>query len=156
MGYNTENLKSARGGKTPETSDNKVTPKAGVYRHPEAGTEVITQGDPLHGDIQSEAAVRLGFVRVRDAKPGEVKTVIDTNREARKKKEVTQAAPSADAQRLDTLELESLRREKKERDTAVQEAVKTEAAMRVGAKQPEPVVEQPEKVTKVKSKGKGK
>jgi hypothetical protein len=51
--------------------------KAGLYRHPESGEEMHTLSDPLFGEAQSNAAVQLGFVRVRDSKPEEIKSVLD-------------------------------------------------------------------------------
>lgn len=78
MTYNVAQLKDARPGKTQETGGLGV---AGLYRHPEAKNpdgspcEMITQYDPLFGNTQSNAAVRLGFVRVGDAPEGAVKTI---------------------------------------------------------------------------------
>jgi hypothetical protein len=37
-----------------------------------SGAEVITLSDPLYGDAQSEAALRVGYVRIRDVEPGEI------------------------------------------------------------------------------------
>lgn len=51
--------------------------KAGLYRHPESGEEAHTLSDPLFGEAQSNAFEQLGFVRVRDSRPEEVKTVVD-------------------------------------------------------------------------------
>jgi arginyl-tRNA--protein-N-Asp/Glu arginylyltransferase len=53
----------AKGAGVAETSPS--TNGAGVYRHPQAKKEIITQpGEP--GKIQADALVRLGFVRVGD------------------------------------------------------------------------------------------
>jgi hypothetical protein len=49
--------------------------KAGLYRHPESGQEMHTMSDPLFGEAQSNAAVRLGFVRVRDSRPDEIHNI---------------------------------------------------------------------------------
>lgn len=76
MAYDVSNLKNNRGGSAQETSD-KESPKAGLYRHPETGQEVITQYDPLFGDAQSEGFVRVGFVRVGDAPEGAVKSIVE-------------------------------------------------------------------------------
>lgn len=64
-------LKASAPGQTAEET-NSATGTAGLYRHPISGAEVITLSDPLYGDAQSEAALRVGFVRVRDTQPGEV------------------------------------------------------------------------------------
>src|SRR4051794_5912502 len=58
-----------------EYSDSLPTP-GGLYRHPQSGAEVVTLSDPLYGDTQSEAFVRLGFERVGDAPEGYVKSVV--------------------------------------------------------------------------------
>lgn len=83
MAYDTDNLKNKRGGATLETSDKPPTP-AGVYEIPELGekSRIITLNDPLFGDTQSEGIVRLGYVRVRDAKSDEIKTIVEGSRTA--------------------------------------------------------------------------
>ena len=108
MSYDTAKLRSAKPGQTAENSDNEVE-GAGLYRHPN-GTELITIEDPLFGNAQSEAALRVGFEYVRPAEPGEVKSIIDVQKE--QVNPVTQA--QEDKARLDALELESLRRFKAE------------------------------------------
>jgi len=78
--------------------------EAGLYRHPN-GTEAITLYDPLTGNAQAEAFVRLGFEFVRPAKADEIKTIVET---ARTDATVTQASELQST--VDKLELESLRR----------------------------------------------
>jgi len=70
--YNTKSLQDRIGQLGPEEGG---VGKAGLYRHPESGEEMHTLSDPLFGEAQSNAAVRLGFVRVRDSKPEELHTV---------------------------------------------------------------------------------
>lgn len=72
--YNTKSLGDRLNETVPEEGGQG---KAGLYRHPESGQEQITLSDPLFGEAQSNAFVQLGFVRIRDARPGEVKTVLD-------------------------------------------------------------------------------
>jgi hypothetical protein len=64
-------LKSSAPGQTAEET-NSATSVAGLYRHPLSGQEVITLSDPLYGDAQSEAALRVGYVRIRDVQPEEI------------------------------------------------------------------------------------
>ena len=133
------------GGQTLEVSDKPATP-AGLYRHPESGQEMITLWDPLYGDAQSEAAVRVGFVRVGDAPEGAVKTVVESILESREKDssvagiatrlakleglaEDKKAVEAENAQLKQ--ELERLRTSDSANVTLAQEAVKTEAAQRV-------------------------
>lgn len=59
-----EKLKKSKPGETPEETNSK-TGIAGLYRHPN-GQELITLYDPLYGDAQSEAAIRVGFEFVRE------------------------------------------------------------------------------------------
>lgn len=122
MGYNVENLKKNKPGETAETSDNSNA-KAGLYRHPETGNEVITLSDPIFGEAQSEGIVRLGFVRVGDAPEGSIKTIIDTNQNSRLYNSNT---VESDKARLDQLELAELRREKREREEAEAEAAEAD------------------------------
>lgn len=70
--YNTKSLQDRIGQLGPEEGG---VGKAGLYRHPESGEEMHTLSDPLFGEAQSNAAVRLGFVRVRDSKPEELHSV---------------------------------------------------------------------------------
>lgn len=51
---------------------NSVSGMAGLYRHPKSGAELITLYDPIQGDAQSEAALRVGFEFVRPAEPEEI------------------------------------------------------------------------------------
>lgn len=69
-----DKLKRSKPGETQEETQS-LTGQAGLYRHPGSGEELITLYDPLTGDAQSEAAIRVGFERVRDAKPEEVKVL---------------------------------------------------------------------------------
>lgn len=62
-------------GNTGQVGGSKVARKAGLYRHPLTGAELITQHDPLYGDGQSRAAERVGFVFVREVEPDEIKTL---------------------------------------------------------------------------------
>lgn len=117
MSYDTEILKNAKPGMTQETSDNPVK-GSGLYRHPESGTEAIVMSDPLFGSAQAEGFVRLGFEFIREALPGEIKSIVEVQKES--VNPVTQA--QEDKVRLDALELDSLRREKRERESAEAEA----------------------------------
>lgn len=74
--YNTKSLQDRLDQTAPEDGG---LGRAGLYRHPESGQEMHTLSDPLFGEAQSNAAVQLGFVRIRDSKPEEVKTVLDFN-----------------------------------------------------------------------------
>lgn len=112
MAYDVEKLKSSKAGQTAETSDKEVA-GAGLYRHPN-GTELITIEDPLFGNAQAEAAMRVGFEYVRPALEGEVKSIVEIQKEV--VNPVTQA--QEDKARLDQLELAELRREKREREDA--------------------------------------
>jgi hypothetical protein len=73
-------IASSKPGKTREKTVGTEHP-AGVYQHESAKdaegnpVQVITLEDPLYGNTQSEAFVRVGFRRVRDAKPDEIKTL---------------------------------------------------------------------------------
>lgn len=69
-----DKLKKSKPGETQEDT-NSTTGLAGLYRHPN-GEELITLYDPLYGDAQSEAAIRVGFEFVREAKPEEIKTIV--------------------------------------------------------------------------------
>lgn len=127
MTYNIEGLKKNRPGETAESSDHG-SQAAGLYQHPQAIdhetgklAEIITLYDPLFGDTQSEAVVRLGFVRIGDAPTGSIKTIIEQNKDARIYNSNT---VDSDKARLDALELESLRRykvEQEEKLTVVEE-----------------------------------
>lgn len=68
----TEKLKRSKPGETQEDT-NSLTGPAGVYVHPGSGEELIVRYDPLLGNTQAEAAIRVGFVWKRDVKPDEVK-----------------------------------------------------------------------------------
>lgn len=114
MTYNTQNLSKNRPGTTAENSDNE-SPEAGLYQHPQAIdketgklAEMVTLYDPLFGNAQSEAAVRLGFVRIGDAPTGYVKNIVEQNKEERN--------VISDKARIDALELESLRKFKAEQE----------------------------------------
>ena len=122
-----EELQRSRPGTTPEKSPNGGA-SAGLYQHPQAIdketgklAEMVTLYDPLYGDTQSEAAIRLGFVRIGDTPEGYVKNMIDQNKDARIFNSDT---VSSDKARLDALELESLRRFKAEQE-AKQAVVET-------------------------------
>lgn len=111
MTYNTENLRNNQPGKTAESGSQSY--EAGLYRHPEAIdketgklAEMITLYDPLFGNAQSEAAVRLGFVRISDAPEGSIKNIIEVQKDA---KQFNTDTVMSDKARLDALELESLR-----------------------------------------------
>jgi hypothetical protein len=49
--------------------------RAGLYRHPKSGAELVTLEDPLYGDAQSRAAERTGFEYVGPAPEGYVKVL---------------------------------------------------------------------------------
>ena len=70
--YNTKNLEKNVNAVSQEEGG---LGEAGLYRHPESGQEMITLSDPLFGEAQSNAAVRLGFVRVRDSRPDEIHNI---------------------------------------------------------------------------------
>lgn len=91
MAVDNETLKRSRPGATPEEV-NSLTGKAGVYRHPESGQEAICTWDPLLGNTQAEAFLRLGFVFVRDAEEGDIKTPIAASLEAEAAKDRTAAS----------------------------------------------------------------
>lgn len=75
MAYDISNLAANRGGATIETVTSGEKPEAGLYRHPQSGAEIGTLSDPLFGNAQSEAVVRLGFVRVSDLPEGYAKEI---------------------------------------------------------------------------------
>lgn len=66
--YNLEGLKDGK----PLAREEGGQGSAGLYRHPESGQEAIVQTDPLFGNAQANAFIRLGFRWVRDAKPEEI------------------------------------------------------------------------------------
>lgn len=70
-----EKLKRSRAGQTQEET-NSLTGEAGLYRHPVSKQELVTLYDPLYGNAQSEAAIRVGFERVGDVPEGYIKTVV--------------------------------------------------------------------------------
>lgn len=75
MAETNEKLKNSKPGETPEETNSR-TGLAGLYRHPN-GQELITLYDPLYGDAQSEAAIRVGFEFVREVDYAtEVKTLV--------------------------------------------------------------------------------
>lgn len=154
-----ENLKKNRAGKTRETSDGDTgTVKAGLYRHPEAKTpdgkpvEMITLYDPLFGDAQSNAALRLGFERVGDAPEGSIKTIVEQNMNSRIYNADT---VQSDKARLDALELAELRREKAEREAA-EEAKATEAVKETPKSEDVEAKTAPELKEQTKEKEQGK
>lgn len=125
MAYDLDSLKKGgnKPGQTKEQSD-KGELDAGLYRHPATGEELITIADPLFGNPQADAAIRVGFEYVRPAKPEEIKSIIEVNREER----VNQSEEAAsDRARLDQLELAELRREKAERLKAEELSTKVAA-----------------------------
>lgn len=62
-----------------QEENNGVEYVAGLYRHPVTGAELVTKEDPLFGNAQSEAVVRVGFERVGDAPTGYEKTLVEVN-----------------------------------------------------------------------------
>jgi hypothetical protein len=76
-----DKLKRSRPGQTQE-EPNSPSNEAGLYRHPESGEEAVTLYDPLYGNAQSEAFIRLGFRRVGDAPEGYTKTVVGSGADA--------------------------------------------------------------------------
>lgn len=58
----------------------KVAP-AGLYRHPNGAEQIVTE-DPLYGNAQAQAFLRLGFEFVRPAEPGEIKSLPELHMEA--------------------------------------------------------------------------
>lgn len=129
--YDVEGLKQNKAGQTREKSSKEVV-GSGLYRHPN-GTEMITIEDPLFGNAQGEAAVRLGFEFIRPAKPGEVKSIIELQKgEGQSLDAVSQA--KEDKERLDQLELAELRRERREREEAEAQAAADEKAKKAEEK----------------------
>lgn len=147
MAYDIDKLKKTKGGKAQETTDDNKTGEAGLYRHPETGAEAITQYDPLFGNAQSEAFIRVGFERVGDAPEGSVKTILELATEGSAEKAVASdrdALLKGALARLDNLEgaaeenktlketteaqakeLEELRAQVAAADTAHEEALKS-------------------------------
>ncbi len=76
-----DELKRSRPGQTQEKS-NGVTGNAGLYRHPGSGETAIVQWDPLLGNTQAEAFLKVGFEFVREAKPEEVKNLLTASLQA--------------------------------------------------------------------------
>lgn len=77
--YNTKSLQERVNQSAPEEGG---LGQAGLYQHPEAIdqstgklAEMVTKWDPLFGDAQSNAAERLGFVRIGDAPEGYEKPI---------------------------------------------------------------------------------
>lgn len=103
--YDTSNLERSKPGETREKQNGPSHP-AGVYKHPQTGAEVITLEDPLYGNAQSEAFARVGFVRVRDAKPEEIKTLPALAFERKERVEMDSGDTAA---RLAKIELEQAR-----------------------------------------------
>lgn len=126
MSHKYENPTGNAPGQTQEQTQGQA-PEAGVYEHPQTGRQIITMYDPLFGNAQSEAVVRLGFVRVRDAKPEEIKTLIDSSRDSKGNQINKISQAQEDKARLDALELAELRREKREREEAEAAAATEEA-----------------------------
>lgn len=59
--------------------DKRPANLAGLYRHEESGTEIVTAAG-FKGSIQADAAVQVGFKRVGDIpKPQTAKTETQTN-----------------------------------------------------------------------------
>lgn len=131
MAYDVENLKKNKAGKTRETSDKEV-PGSGYYEHPN-GTSLITIEDPLFGNAQAEAAVQVGFKYVRPAKEGEVKSIIELQKGMEPVADPVSQAKE-DRARLDALELENFRREKREREEAEAQAAADEKAAKESEK----------------------
>lgn len=145
MAYDLSNLKGNKGGNTLEVSEQE-SPEAGVYEHPETKEQIITTSHPLFGDAQSEGIVRLGFVRIRAAEQGEVKSIVEqiletkseTQVAASEKEELAQLRQEKAAN--DAKELAELKAEKKAAKEAAdeakkladEEAAKTAAALEAG------------------------
>lgn len=70
-----DELKHSAPGETREKTLS-ITGKAGVYRHPKSGAEAIAQWDPLLGNTQAEALLRVGFEFVRDVEEGDIKSLV--------------------------------------------------------------------------------
>lgn len=124
MAYDVSNLKGNQGGATLERSDREVY-AAGVYEHPETGKQIITLFDPLFGNVQSEGVARLGFVRVRDAEPEEVKSLVEANLEEKNKDNADYKGLAARLSQLESVqaqnvtlqaEVDALRKEKLDRE----------------------------------------
>lgn len=81
---------------TTREETNSQTSAAGRYKHPGSGEIIDTLWDPLTGDAQSEAAIRVGFVRVGDTPEGAVKTIVGENVANRTAEAVSQDVAIAD------------------------------------------------------------
>lgn len=68
-------LKKKKPGQTQEEVETGLTGGPGLYRHPN-GQEVHVLYDPLYGNAQAEAAIRVGFEFVRESDPSEIKTIV--------------------------------------------------------------------------------
>lgn len=103
-----DKLKRSKPGATAEKAENLAnTGAAGLYRHPETGNELATKHDPLLGDAQSEAVMRLGFVRVSDVPEGYEKTMASPSEESSSvdsRKPASQGSVKGVEARLDKLE----------------------------------------------------
>lgn len=97
---------------------------AGLYRHPQTGKEAITLEDPLYGNAQSEAFVRVGFERIRDAKPEEIKNLSGLAIEARKGSARTEMSEE-DRTRIDRIENRQLQDENEKLKKQLEEAADT-------------------------------
>jgi|ERR1044072_2284272 hypothetical protein len=62
-----------------QEENNGVELEAGLYRHPQTGEELVTKSDPLWGNAQSEAVVRVGFEYVGPAPKDYEKTLPELN-----------------------------------------------------------------------------
>lgn len=118
--YDLKNLDKSRPGMTTEKSDDGLRP-AGVYKHPVSGETLIVQNDPLFGDGQARAAERVGFVFEREAKPGEIKTIVDAPA-------VVQETPKAVDTSLDDLKGLRARINALEAEAVIREDLAKEAA----------------------------
>lgn len=116
-----EKLKHSRPGSTAEET-NSQSGEAGLYRHPRSGEELVTIWDPLFGNAQSEAAVRVGFERVGDTPEGYIKTIVGTTEAEIAQKTVDAVLATDD--RSETLKgiqarLNQLERSEKDKDDEI-------------------------------------
>lgn len=93
---------------------------AGLYRHPVTGAELVTKEDPLFGNAQSEAVVRVGFERVGDTPTGYEKTLVEVNASTAKTSNASEEDLKGLQARLKVLEAE---KESTSEDVATPEAV---------------------------------
>ncbi len=136
--FDVANLKEQRPGATQEKTLSP-TGKAGVYRHRESGQEAIALWDPLLGNTQAEALMRVGFEYVRDAEDDEIKNLVTPSLQANKDQNLVKSNEDevkGILARLNAVEAENARlREQRDKPTSQtelsQEMAKSAAVQKV-------------------------